>query len=76
MAMIKQNYDIQTVFLAELVKHKSPVAVYLKNGIKLKGFIKGFDEFSILLDNPSMQMIYKTAISTVMQLPALIGEHA
>jgi host factor-I protein len=59
---------LQHDFLAELTQKKSPVAVYLKNGIKLKGTIRSFDEQSILLDHPSMQIIYKTAVSTVAPL--------
>jgi host factor-I protein len=60
--------ELQQNFLSELMQKKSPVAVYLKNGIKLKGTIRSFDEQSILLDHPSMQIIYKTAVSTVAPL--------
>lgn len=60
--------QIQQLFLTTIVQQKAPVAVYLKNGIKLKGIICAFDEYSILLDRPSMQVIYKTAISTIATL--------
>ena len=60
--------NIQKDFLNELVKRKAPVAVYLKNGIKLKGVICGFNDISIYLDTPSLQLIYKSAISTIAPL--------
>jgi len=66
--------QIQERFLNDLLKRKAPVAVYLKNGIKLKGIILGFDEFSIILDHPSMQIVYKTAISTIAPLITLFSE--
>ncbi len=63
--------NIQDTFLHYLVTQKVPVAVYLKNGIKLKGLITHFDEHSIFLDQPSLQMIFKDAISTIMELPTI-----
>lgn len=65
------SIDIQQTFLNNLVFKKTPVAIYLKNGIKLKGTIKGFDTASILLDHPSQQVIYKSAVSTVAPMVTL-----
>jgi host factor-I protein len=39
--------------------------MYLTNGVRLKGVIKGFDNFVILLKESSQQLIYKHAISTI-----------
>jgi host factor-I protein len=41
------------------------VSIYLVSGIKLQGQIESFDQFVILLRNTVSQMIYKSAISTV-----------
>ena len=69
--MSNLSNDFQQQFLNNLVLKKTPVAIYLKNGIKLKGTIKGFDASSILLDHPSQQVIYKSAVSTVAPLLTL-----
>jgi host factor-I protein len=42
-----------------------PVIVYLTNGVRLKGTIKGFDSFVILLKDASQQLVYKHAVSTI-----------
>lgn len=69
--MSDSTSDFQRIFLDALVLKKAPVAIYLKNGIKLKGTIKGFDSTSILLDHPSQQVIYTSAVSTVAPLVTL-----
>ena len=42
-----------------------PVVVYLTNGVRLKGMIRGFDSFVVLLKESNEQLIYKHAISTI-----------
>jgi RNA chaperone Hfq len=37
----------------------------LTNGVRLKGVIKGFDNFVILLKENSQSLIYKHAVSTI-----------
>ena len=49
----------------QLRKDKIPVVIYLTNGVRLKGFIKGFDNFVILLKENTHSLIYKHAISTI-----------
>ena len=39
--------------------------IYLVNGTRLKGVIKGFDNFVVLLKQTNQQLIYKHAISTI-----------
>ena len=40
--------------------------IFLTNGFQLKGYVKGFDSFTIVLDNLGKQyIIYKHAISTI-----------
>mgnify|MGYP003306860678 CR=1 FL=1 len=57
--------NLQEPYLNQLRKEKVPVSVYLVSGIKLQGQIESFDQFVILLRNSVSQMIYKSAISTV-----------
>ncbi|MDP4551285.1 RNA chaperone Hfq [Alkalihalobacillus macyae] len=62
---MKQQINIQDQFLNQLRKDNVFVAVYLLNGFQLKGTIKGFDNFTIILESDGkQQLIYKHAIST------------
>lgn len=60
-----KSQNLQDSFLNQLRKEKIPVVVYLTNGVRLKGIIKGFDNFVVLLKEANEQLIYKHAISTV-----------
>jgi RNA chaperone Hfq len=44
-----KGLNLQDNYLNQLRKDKTPVVVYLTNGVRLKGIIKGFDNFVILL---------------------------
>jgi host factor-I protein len=57
--------SLQEPFLNALRREKIPVSIFLVSGIKLQGQIESFDQFVILLKNGVNQMIYKSAISTV-----------
>jgi host factor-I protein len=62
---MKQPINIQDQFLNQLRKDSSFVTVYLLNGFQLRGLIKGFDNFTVLLESEGkQQLIYKHAIST------------
>lgn len=64
--MVENNAaNLQDSFLNSLRKEKIPVVVYLTNGVRLKGVIKGFDNFVIVLKEASEQLIYKHAVSTI-----------
>ncbi len=63
--MANKSQNLQDNFLNHLRKEKVTVVVYLTNGVRLKGVIKGFDNFVVLLKEASLQMIYKHAISTI-----------
>jgi host factor-I protein len=55
------------VFLNYIRKNKTPVTVFLVNGVKLQGIVTSFDNFSVLLRRDGhTQLVYKHAISTVM----------
>ncbi|MGW8272426.1 MAG: RNA chaperone Hfq [Thermodesulfovibrionales bacterium] len=57
--------NLQDNYLNLLRKERIPVIVYLTNGVRLKGVIRGFDNFVVLLKEASQQLIYKHAISTI-----------
>lgn len=47
-------------------KERLSVVLFLMNGFQLKGIVRGFDNFVVILDSDGkQQMIYKHAISTV-----------
>ncbi|TGW15800.1 RNA chaperone Hfq [Candidatus Hepatobacter penaei] len=61
--------SLQDHFLNVLRKEKAQTALFLINGVKLQGIITGFDSFSLTLKNQaSVQLIYKSAISTISPL--------
>ena len=60
-----KGQGLQDLFLNQLRKEKIPVLLYLTNGVRLKGIIKGFDNFVILLKDANEQLIYKHAVSTI-----------
>ena len=54
------------ILLNQVRKDGILTTVYLINGFQLKGLVKGFDNFTVLLDVDGKQMlIYKHAISTI-----------
>ena len=60
-----KQLNIQDHFLNTARKENMSVVVFLTNGFQLKGVIKGFDNFTILLDCDGKQnLIFKHAIST------------
>ena len=63
--MIGKKQLLQDLFLENLHKERTPISIYLINGIKLQGRVEFFDDNIILLRNTATQMIYKHAISTV-----------
>jgi len=64
--MSKNQLNLQDFLLNQMRKENIPVTVYLVNGFQLKGLIRGFDNFTVVLDSEGkQQMIYKHAISTV-----------
>ena len=60
-----KGQSLQDSFLNQLRKEKIPVVIYLTNGVRLKGVVKGFDSFVILLKESNEQLIYKHAVSTI-----------
>jgi len=58
--------NIQDEFLHTLKKDRQIATIYLMNGYKLSGKIKGFDKFTVVLDSNGQEiMVFKHAISTI-----------
>jgi host factor-I protein len=59
------SINIQDTFLNHLRKENVPVTIYLVNGFQLRGLIRAFDNFTIVIDSDGkQQLVYKHAIST------------
>ena len=66
---MSEKQNLQDVFLNAVRKTKTPLTVFLVNGVKLQGVITWFDNFCVLLRRDGhSQLVYKHAISTVMPL--------
>ena len=65
--MAEKPSNLQEMFLNTVRKTKTPVTMFLVNGVKLQGIITWFDNFSVLLRRDGQsQLVYKHAISTIM----------
>ncbi len=67
--MNKSPINLQDNFLNQVRKENLPVTIYLVNGFQLKGLVRGFDNFTVVIEfEGKQQMVYKHAISTVMPI--------
>jgi len=65
--MPEKTQNLQDAFLNHARKQKTPVTIFLVNGVKLQGVITWFDNFCLLLRRDAQsQLVYKHAISTIM----------
>lgn len=61
----KQN--LQDTFLNAVRKSRTPLTIFLVNGVTLQGVVTWFDNFCVLLRRDGQaQLVYKHAISTIM----------
>jgi len=65
--MTKNSFNLQDFFLNQVRKDNTGVTIFLINGFQIKGFVRGFDSFTVVMDvDGKQQMVYKHAISTIM----------
>ena len=63
---MQKTQNLQDAFLNYIRREKIPVTLFLMNGFQLRGVVRSFDSFVVLIDaDGRQQMIYKHAISTV-----------
>ncbi len=71
---MKNQFNLQDSFLNQVRRDNISVTIFLVNGFQLKGLVRGFDNFTIILDSDGrQQMVYKHAISTI--IPAVKVEN-
>lgn len=68
--MNKTQMNLQDLFLNQVRKENTPVTIYLTGGVQLKGMVKGFDAFTVILESPGKppQLIYKHAVASVVPM--------
>ena len=75
--MNKSINNLQDIFLNNARKERIPVTIFLVNGVQLKGIVKGFDSFTVVLDSDGkQQLVYKHAISTVSPAKRILFNNA
>jgi len=61
-----KRQSLQDTFLNAVRKNKTPLTMFLVNGVKLQGVVTWFDSFCVLLRRDGqVQLVYKHAISTI-----------
>ena len=69
--------NLQDAFLFNVRKENIPVTIHLMNGFQIKGNVKGFDNFTVIIESMGkQQLVYKHAMSTITPLRTPQGEHA
>ena len=64
--MAAKTFNLQDTFLNQARKENVSVIVHLVNGFQIKGNVRGFDSFTVVLESMGkQQMVYKHAISTI-----------
>ena len=53
----KPIINLQENFLNQARKENVPVTIHLVNGFQLKGIIRGFDQFTVVIDSMGRQQM-------------------
>ena len=62
----KGSIVFQDIFLNQVRRDHIPVIIHLVNGFQIRGFIKGFDNYVLIVESEGKQMmLYKQAVSTI-----------
>ena len=63
---MQNKINFQETFLLRARRDAVPVTMFLMNGFQMRGVIRGFDAFVVVLESEGrQQLIYKHAISTI-----------
>ena len=68
--MNKTQVNLQDTFLNQVRKENIAVTIYLINSVQLRGHVRGFDAFTILLESPGRptQLVYKSAVTSIVPM--------
>lgn len=69
---MSSTLNLQDTFLNQARRQKILLTVFLTNGFQFKGFVRGFDSFTVVMENEGKQsLVYKHAISTIIPASAI-----
>ena len=69
---MQNKINFQETFLLRARREAVPVTMFLMNGFQMRGVIRGFDAFAVVLESEGrQQLIYKHAISTIAPLRSI-----
>jgi host factor-I protein len=73
--MSKSQPNLQDMFLNQVRKENATVTIYLTNGVQLRGIVRGFDSFTVLLESPGRptQIVYKHAMTSIVPMRPVSG---
>ena len=70
--MATKIINLQDSFLNQVRKENIPVIIYLVNGFQIRGSVRGFDNFTVIIEQDGkQQLVYKHAVSTISPLSAI-----
>ncbi len=66
---MKNAINLQDNFLNQIRKENMLSTVFLINGYQIKGIVRSFDSFTLLLEvDGKQQLVYKHAVSTIIPM--------
>jgi host factor-I protein len=73
--MAKTQLNLQDMFLNQVRKDNTQVTIYLANSVQLRGMVRGFDAFTVLLESPGRptQLVYKHSITSIVPMRPVTG---
>lgn len=64
--MNKVTFSLQDTILHHLRKERIDTQIHLISGVQLRGVVKGFDNFTVVLEsNGKCHLVYKHAIASI-----------
>ena len=61
-----KTQNLPDLFLNQTRRDRQTVTLFLMNGFQMRGIVRGFDSFTVVLETDGkQQLIYKHAISTL-----------
>ena len=62
----QHQFVLQEMFLTQARRDHRLVTMFLMNGFQMRGYVAGFDAFTVVLNSDGkQQIVYKHAISTI-----------
>lgn len=72
--MSKPQINLQDAFLNQVRKESIGVLIYLLSGAQIKGMVRGFDQFTVVLESQGrLQLVYKHAIASIVPMRPIAG---